>query len=252
MGRIVDYNLTEELAHGTYVSCLVRDLAKELGLDEAEVYELTLAGLLHDIGKLKLTDYLRGETCFVSPLVIEEMKYVRMHSMLSYDILRELGYSDYICTVVRYHHENYDGSGYPDNLAGERIPYGSRIIRVCDVFAALTTDRPYRKSFSMDEAMALMIGEIDHFDMRVFLAFQRVIHRVGTSYQVVFPESDIELLTEVPEIRALMREAAENEDLAAALFHVDESGAVNIGDNTAGILRRVMAQVSGKEGDKET
>ena len=196
MGRIVDYNLTEELAHGTYVSCLARDVAKELDLEGDAVQNIALAGLLHDIGKLTLANYLYGEEKLESPLVIEEMKYVRMHSMKSYEILQRLGYSDSICDTVRYHHENYDGSGYPDNLAGEAIPLSSRIIRVCDVFAALTSDRPYRKKFSEEEAIALMIEEINHFDMRVFLAFLRVVHNVGTSYRVSFPDVDQVLLNE--------------------------------------------------------
>lgn len=199
MGRIVDYNLTEELAHGTYVSCLARELARELGKSEEEQYKLALAGLVHDIGKLKLANYIYGEKKIESPLVIEEMKYVRMHSMLSYGILRDKGFDDYILTAVRHHHENFDGSGYPDNLEGEAIPESSRILRVCDVYAALTSDRPYRKRFSEEEAMSLMIDEINHFDMRIFLAFERVVHRIGADYKVTFPYSDDKLLAEFEE-----------------------------------------------------
>lgn len=197
MGKIVDYNLTEELEHGVYVSCLVRDLTKELGMDETAAYQLTLAGLLHDIGKLRLANYIYGQEKIESPLVIEEMKYVRMHPMLSYEILEERGnYSDLVLDSVRYHHENYDGSGYPSNLKGEEIPLGARIIRVCDVYAALTTDRPYRKKFTAEEAVSLMIDEIRHFDLEIFLAFQRVVHRVGTSYQIHLPISDEKLILE--------------------------------------------------------
>ena len=105
--------------------------------------------------------------------MIEEMKYVRMHSLLSYNIVKSRGYNERVCETILYHHENMDGSGYPENLTGEDIPEGSRIIRVCDVFAALTTDRPYRKSFTKDEALSLMIDEINSFDMRVFLAILR-------------------------------------------------------------------------------
>ena len=194
MGRIVDYNLTEELEHGIFVSCLVRDLARELNLDEPAVYRLTLAGLLHDIGKLRIANYLYGTEKIVSPLVVEEMKYVRMHSMLSYDILAERGYDPLILESVRYHHENFDGSGYPANLKGDEIPLGARIIRVCDVFAALTTDRPYRKRFEADEAVRLMIDEIRHFDLKIFLAFDRVVHRVGTKYRVHIPAGDEEII----------------------------------------------------------
>lgn len=195
MGVIVNYNLTEELAHGIYVSCLVRDLAEELALDEPVVYQLKLAGVLHDIGKLQLANYLYGNEEIVSPLVIEEMKYVRMHPMLSYEILKNRGYSDLVLDSVRYHHEDYDGTGFPANLIGDEIPLGARIIRCCDVFAALTTDRPYRKRFEVDEAMSLMIDEINHFDMRIFLAFERVVHRVGTRYKIELSCAD-ELILE--------------------------------------------------------
>ena len=194
MGSIVDYNLTEELEHGISVSSLVRELGRELLLDEQVVYQLQVAGMLHDIGKLRLTNYLYGNEEIVSPLVVEEMKYVRMHPMLSYEILRDRGYSSLILESVRYHHEDCDGTGFPSNLVGDEIPLGARIIRVCDVFAALTSDRPYRKRFDISEAISLMIDEITHFDMKIFLAFERVVHRAGTSYHIQLAENDAELL----------------------------------------------------------
>lgn len=196
MGTIVNYNLREELEHALYVSLLARDLSRELGLPKAQVYDLTHAGLMHDIGKLKLANYLYGETRIGSPLQVEEMKYVRMHSQLSYEILKSRNYKPFILDAVRWHHENYDGTGYPDNLSGEEIPFAARIIRVCDVFAALTTDRPYRKRFEEREAVALMIDEISHFDMQVFLAFERVVHRTGTDYQKRLPIREEEILRE--------------------------------------------------------
>ena len=177
--QIVEYNLKSEMEHGLYVSRLASQTARELGLGEEEIREIAIAGLLHDIGKLRLMRVIRGEER--DPLVTEQMKYVRMHSSLSYEIVKEHGYSEYILDCVRRHHENYDGSGYPEGIAGENIPLGARILRVCDVFAALTTDRPYRKAFQKDAAMELMIAEIAHFDVRVFLAFQRVVKRAGTS-----------------------------------------------------------------------
>ena len=107
---------------------------------------------------------------------IEELKYVRTHSTMGYAILNERHYSEFVLQSILHHHENYDGSGYPSNLAGEEIPLGARILRVSDTFAALISDRPYRKAFSMEEAVALMIDEIKDFDVGVFLAFQRVVH----------------------------------------------------------------------------
>ena len=111
---------------------------------------------------------------------IEEARYIRRHAQLGEQILRKQGMSDNICSMVLYHHENFDGSGYPFNLLGEEIPLGARILRVCDVFAALISDRPYRKAFDIDTAIQLLIEEVKNFDMRVFLAFQSVIHNERT------------------------------------------------------------------------
>ena len=172
--QILDYNLKEEIEHGVYVSRLAGETASQMGLDEEMQNDVRIAGLLHDIGKLQLTGYINGRED--DSLVIEQMKYVRMHPMLSFDILKEQGYSLKIQNYVRWHHENYDGSGYPDMLKGKAIPLGARIIRVCDVFAALTSDRPYRSRFSKEDAFELMIEEVNHYDMQVFLAFQRVLH----------------------------------------------------------------------------
>ena len=172
---ILEFNLISELKHGIVVSNLAYDVAKELGLSEEVCHELAIAGMLHDIGKLKLTGYINGQE--EDPLVIEELKYVRMHSALGYEELKDQGYSDFILQSILFHHENYDGSGYPANKAGEEIPLGARILRVCDVFAALSSDRPYRKAFDMATAMELMIDEVKNFDMQVFLAFQRVVHK---------------------------------------------------------------------------
>lgn len=152
-------------------------MAKELGLGEKECYQLAIAGMLHDIGKLKLEGYINGQE--QNPMVIEELKYVRMHSTLGYEILKDQGYSDYVLESILYHHENFDGSGYPSNRSGKDIPMGARILRVCDVYAALSMDRPYRKALENDEVLRLMIDEIKNFDMQVFLAFQRVIHKGG-------------------------------------------------------------------------
>lgn len=173
--RILEFDLSSELNHGMVVSNLAYAVAEELGLPKEKCYELAIAGMLHDIGKLKLTGYINGQEN--DPLVIEELKYVRMHSMLGYEELKDQGYSEFVLESILYHHENYDGSGYPANKSGEEIPVGARILRVCDVFAALSTDRPYRKAFDMDSVMELMIEEVKNFDMEVFLAFQRVVHK---------------------------------------------------------------------------
>ena len=172
--RILEFDLSAELNHGVVVSNLAYAVAAEMGRDEAFCYQMAIAGMLHDIGKLKLTGYINGQER--DPLLIEELKYVRMHSSLGYEELKEQGYSDIVLQSILYHHENYDGSGYPSKLSGDSIPLGARILRVCDVYAALSSDRPYRKAFDVSTVIELMIDEIKNFDMEVFLAFQRVVH----------------------------------------------------------------------------
>ena len=172
--RILEFDLSAELNHGVVVSNLAYAVAAEMGRDEAFCYQMAIAGMLHDIGKLKLTGYINGQER--DPLLIEELKYVRMHSSLGYEELKEQGYSDIVLQSILYHHENYDGSGYPSNLSGDSIPLGARILRVCDVYAALSSDRPYRKAFDVSTVIELMIDEIKNFVMEVFLAFQRVVH----------------------------------------------------------------------------
>lgn len=165
---------TEELKHSISVSNLAYCVAKQLGLYEDQCHELAMAGILHDIGKLRVSGYLYGRD--EDTLNIEEMKYVRMHPRLGYETLIRYDFSDSILESILYHHENFDGSGYPENLTGDQIPMGARILRVCDTYAALTSDRPYRRAFDKDTAIELMIEEVKNFDMKVFLAFLFVIH----------------------------------------------------------------------------
>lgn len=174
MRTAVTEDLEYAITHGIVVSNLAYQVAKELGEDENFCNEIAMAGMLHDIGKLKLSKYLYGRS--KDTLKIEEMKYMRMHSTFSFQILKEMNYSPFIIESVYHHHENYDGSGYPDNLKGNDIPWGARILRTCDVFAALVSDRPYREAFDIETAIDLMIDEIKNFDMEVFLAFQRFIN----------------------------------------------------------------------------
>lgn len=171
--KIIRYDLETEINHGIQVSNLAYETGKQLNLTKEVCYELAVAGILHDIGKLRLSRYMSGEE---NPLVIEEIKYVRRHTQLGYEILKNRGYSSFVLETVYYHHENYDGSGYPENLRGEEIPLGSRILRVCDTYAALTEKRPYRDAFGSETAVRMMIDEVKNFDMQIFLAFQRVVH----------------------------------------------------------------------------
>ena len=168
-------DIVDAMNHGRLVSNLAYRLAKELGYPEEFCLKMADAGMLHDIGKLQLGEYLYGRR--TNALKIEEIKYVRMHPTLGYKFLTENNIGDEEFRLyVLHHHENYDGSGYPDNIKGDDIPEGSKILRVCDVYAALTSERPYRPAFDKNTTMELMIDEVKNFDMKVFLAFMRVVH----------------------------------------------------------------------------
>lgn len=165
-------SLGEALVHGMIVSNLAYFVGKELQLSEEECYNLAVSGMLHDIGKLRLRSYVYGEK--EAKMDIDELRYVRLHTSLGYAILKEKGYGQEVLDSVLYHHENVDGTGYPNNLQGEDIPFSARILRVCDAFGALIANRPYREAFDIETALTIMVEEIKCFDMRVFLAFQKV------------------------------------------------------------------------------
>ncbi len=168
-------DVEDAVNHGYVVSFLSRRLAETLGHDEAYCDMIADAGLLHDIGKLQLSDKMYGRKKEL--LRIEEMKYVRQYPELSYKVLCEQqAGTEELRRIVLHQRENFDGSGYPDKLAGEAIPLGSRIIRICDVYVALISDRPYRKAFDSSTAMELMIEEVKNFDMKAFLGFMRLAH----------------------------------------------------------------------------
>lgn len=207
IGETVNEYLSEDfsagLTHAMCVSDLAGKLARELELSEEVIQEIALAGMLHDIGKLKISRYIYGRK--EDTMRIEETRYIRRHAQLGEQILRKEGFSDQICNMVLYHHENFDGSGYPFNLRGEEIPLGARILRVCDVFAALISNRPYRKAFDIETATRLLIDEVKNFDMRIFLAFQSVIHNESTLEEIEELEKGIPM-------HAVVKNEIENEE----------------------------------------
>ena len=202
---IIRPTIVKELAHGIAVSRLARHVGERMGLSKEKCYELALAGLLHDIGKLELAKYVYGKEN--ETLVIEEMRYVRRHSSLGADILEKKGYSQEIVDMVRFHHENCDGSGYPMNLTREEIPLGARILRVCDVFAALTSDRPYRKAFDVKAALEMMIEEAKYYDVGVFMAFMNLVN-----------EEDLDGILDTEELEHALSELVRKGQITIAEF----------------------------------
>ena len=129
-------------------------LAKALGVsDDADLRAMQAASLLHDIGKLAVPEHILNKPGPLTPAEYEQMK---QHSRIGADILAMVKFPFPVVPIVRHHHENWDGRGYPDGLKGDAIPLGARILAVVDCFDALTSDRPYRKAMTLEEAIRLL------------------------------------------------------------------------------------------------
>jgi diguanylate cyclase (GGDEF)-like protein/putative nucleotidyltransferase with HDIG domain len=126
-------------------------VAQALGLDSDEVNEVRTAALLHDIGKVGIPDEILHKP---GPLDDREWELMRRHPVIGERILRAIPGLGSVARIVRHEHERWDGRGYPDELAGDDAPIGSRIILACDAYHAMTSDRPYRSAMSHAEAVA--------------------------------------------------------------------------------------------------
>jgi putative nucleotidyltransferase with HDIG domain len=130
-------------------------LARALGVnDEGEIQALKAASLLHDVGKISVPEHILNKPGRLTP---SELEIMRRHAPVGADILSVIGFPYPVVPIVRHHHENWDGTGYPDGLAGEAIPIGARILMVVDCFDALTSDRPYRPRFETAAALQVLI-----------------------------------------------------------------------------------------------
>jgi putative nucleotidyltransferase with HDIG domain len=129
-------------------------LARRLGVnDDLQLRALEAAALLHDVGKLAIPEHILNKPGRLTPAEFERMK---SHARIGAEILSEVDFPYPLVPIVRHHHENWDGTGYPDRLKGSKIPIGARILAVVDCFDALTSNRPYRRALSMSEALEII------------------------------------------------------------------------------------------------
>jgi HD-GYP domain-containing protein (c-di-GMP phosphodiesterase class II) len=136
--------------HADDVVELARWVGEQLGLDRVAAYELELTAALHDVGKMRVPrEILHAPRA----LTDEERDVIDMHPVWGFEIVAGVPGLEAVAPLVRAHHERWDGGGYPDGLAGERIPLASRIVSACDAIGALTTDRPYRSGTSIEAAV---------------------------------------------------------------------------------------------------
>jgi diguanylate cyclase (GGDEF)-like protein len=159
--------------HTEEVAALADAVGRELGLPATELEELHRAAMLHDIGKLAIPDAILHKA---GPLSEEEWEFMRRHTLIGERILLGSPLLRSVSRIVRATHEHWDGSGYPDGLAGDAIPLPARIVAVCDAWHALTNDRPYRSAASTDAARAeLQERAGTQFDPAVVAALEVVL-----------------------------------------------------------------------------
>ena len=157
--------------HLQRVRVYAMEMAKDLGLSEDETEALRAASVLHDIGKLAVPEHIISKPGKLSP---EEFEKMKIHPTVGAEILEQVDFPYPVVPIVRAHHEKWDGSGYPNGLAGEAIPIGARILAAVDCLDALASDRQYRKALPLDEAMAKVAADAGKsFDPKVVGILQR-------------------------------------------------------------------------------
>lgn len=172
----------DQVTHGhiTRVCSLALRVADAMDLRDERLGKALEAGaLLHDVGKLGVPDHILNKP---GPLTPTEYEQIKRHTIVGAEIVSRVDYPYPVAPIVRHHHENWDGSGYPDGLRGHEIPIGARILSVIDCYDALTSDRPYRRAMSHDEAMAIIMARRGSmYDPMVVDAFARLNLEDGRS-----------------------------------------------------------------------
>jgi HD-GYP domain-containing protein (c-di-GMP phosphodiesterase class II) len=175
LSNAIDAKSPWTAGHSERVTHYALLIGKELSIRHDELQDLQLGGLLHDVGKIGILDTILNKQ---GALTGEEYAIVKSHPLWGVELLEPIKQLNRVIPCIRHHHERYDGTGYPDGLKGDNIPFWARILAVADTFDAMTADRPYRKAFEQRKA----VEEIrrctpGQFDPHVVQAFLGVLAR---------------------------------------------------------------------------
>jgi putative two-component system response regulator len=155
--------------HLQRIADMTNTFCRALHLSPREEQFIHYGGLLHDIGKVAISDAILTKPARLSAA---EFEIIKTHPVIGSNIVSSLRMGKQVSPIVRGHHERWNGTGYPDQLKGEEIPLGARVIGICDVFDALTTDRPYRQKITHREALAYIQEQAGiHFDAHLVTVF---------------------------------------------------------------------------------
>jgi len=159
-------------SHNYRVTFYALRLGEAIGLSRADIHDLIAGAFLHDVGKIGIRDPILLKPGKLTP---EEFEIMKTHVSLGVDILSKSSWLSGARDVVEFHHEKYDGTGYPQGLKAEAIPLNARIFAIVDVFDALTSKRPYKESWTMPEAIAMLERDSgSHFDPQLVKVFVRL------------------------------------------------------------------------------
>jgi len=172
--------------HAKNVQVYAVAIAKEMGLSTELRKRIGTAALLHDLGKISIPATILKK---LSPLTERDWKTIKQHPIVSAKILMPLEIFDLELSIIRHHHENYDGTGYPDGLKGREIPIGARVLAVADVFDAMTSDRPYRSAKSCEIALKEIADcSGSQFDPDVASAFYKAYEKYKEEWPLATKE----------------------------------------------------------------
>jgi GAF domain-containing protein len=171
--RALELRDQETEGHTRRVVKMTVDLARTMGVEERELENIRRGALLHDIGKMGIPDSILLKQ---GPLDASEWEIMRQHPEYAYKLLNPIDYLHPVLAIPHFHHEKWDGTGYPQGLMGENIPLAARIFAIVDVWDALTSDRPYRPAWSKEKALAHITEQVGkHFDPAVVHAFLKIV-----------------------------------------------------------------------------
>ncbi len=179
MVNVLDAKSPWTKGHSERVSQYAEAIALEMDIDQDDIKDIKMAGLLHDIGKIGTSDYLLDKP---GTLTKDEFTQIKKHPSQGADILKELKQLREIIPYIEHHHEKIDGTGYPLRISGNKIPLGARILHVADSFDSMTSDRPYRPSPGLEFALnELQTHKGSQFDPDVVNAFLKILNRAQNS-----------------------------------------------------------------------
>jgi diguanylate cyclase (GGDEF)-like protein len=171
LSRAAETKALHSAGHGDVVSRYATAIARQMELPDEELALFAFATRVHDVGKIVLPEKI---LCKAGPLTAEEFYLVKMHSKVGADIVEALPNSEAVCEMIKYHHERFDGNGYPDGIRGEQIPLSARILAVVDAYSNMVLERPFAPQKSRDEAIAeLEALSGKQFDPNVVRVFVR-------------------------------------------------------------------------------